>query len=94
VNLHRLHGLRRGTDAFPATCLSKRVGGTPMPTANPLVSKCIPNVVREVPALRFSREERFIHLNRKIEVPINIARVESEIELPGIRPIRYGGEQA
>jgi hypothetical protein len=70
------------------------VSGTLMRAANLLVTESVPDVPGEVPAFRFSRQESFVHLNRTVEVPVDVAVAESEIELLFVGPIRRRGEDA
>ena len=61
---------------------------------NPLAMKSIPNVLSEIPALRFGCQQLFVHGPRTREVTIDIAFLESQVQLLCADPIRYGSEHA
>ena len=63
-------------------------------TTNQLATKSIPNVLSEIPALRFGCQQLFIHGPRTREVTIDIAFMESQVQLLRPSPIRDGSEHA
>jgi hypothetical protein len=63
-------------------------------TLNPLATKSIPNVLREVLALRFGRQKRFVDGPRALEITIDIAFLESQVQLSCVGSIRRGCEHA
>ena len=63
-------------------------------TTNPLATKSIPNVLSEIPALRFGCQQLFVHGPRTREVTIDIAFVKSQVQLLRPRLIRDGSEHA
>src|SRR4051812_40713053 len=63
-------------------------------TMNPLATKSIPNVLSEIPALRFGCQQFSVHGPRTSEVTIYIAFLESQIQLLCASPIRDGSEHA
>jgi hypothetical protein len=73
---------------------SAQRAGCAMRAANLLVAEFVPDVPGEVPAFGFSRQKSLIHLDRHLEIPVEIAGAESEIQLPCFEPIRREGEQA
>src|SRR5690349_18856279 len=70
----------------PAARLVRRV--------NPLATKSIPDVLSEVPALRFGCQQRFIHGPRTLEVSIDVAVVKSQVQLSCAGSIRRGCEHS
>src|SRR5579863_2370030 len=61
---------------------------------NPLATKSIPNLLSEIPALRFGCQQPVIHGPRTREVTIDIAFLELQVQLLCAGPIRYGSEHA
>src|ERR1051325_1687854 len=71
----------------PITAITDGPAARVILTMNPLAVKSIPNVLSEIPALRFGCQQRFVHGPRTREVTIDIALVESQVQLLCAGPI-------